>query len=62
MLKQMVTAKTGYISDKLWYEALTVAKADVQAHRKDFNSKSKSEQLEYVSNVMAVYIIMSSRY
>jgi hypothetical protein len=62
MLKQMVMAKVGYAGDKLYKEALQVAKADVQAHRKDFDRKSKSEQLEYVAYIMAVYIIMSGRY
>jgi hypothetical protein len=61
-LYNLVKAKTGYISDKLYKEALQVAKADVQAHRKDFDSKSKDKQLEYVAYTMAVYIIMSGRY
>ena len=61
-LREMVKAKVGYIGDKLYKEALQVAKADVQAHRKDFDSKSKAEQLKYVAYTMAVYIIMSGRY
>jgi hypothetical protein len=61
-LYNLVKAKTGYISYKLYKEALQVAKADVQAHRKDFDRKSKAEQLEYVAYTMAVYIIMSGRY
>jgi hypothetical protein len=62
MLLEMVKAKTGYISPEKFKEALSVAKKDVQAHRKDFDSKSKTEQLEYVAYTMAVYIIMSGRY
>jgi hypothetical protein len=61
-LYNLVKAKTGYISDNLFKEALSVAKADVQAHKIDFDSKSKAEQLEYVAYTMAVYIIMSGRY
>jgi hypothetical protein len=61
-LYEMVKAKVGYVGDNLYREALQVAKADVQAHRKDFDSKSKDEQLEYVAYTMAVYIIMSGRY
>jgi hypothetical protein len=66
MLKEMVQAKTGYISDKLWHEALTEAKRDIKANRAisagtwEFDTWSKGKQLEYVSNVMAVYIIMSN--
>jgi hypothetical protein len=58
----MVTAKTGYVTPELYKEALQVAKDDVLAHRKDFDIKSKAEQLEYVAYTMAVYIIMSNRY
>jgi hypothetical protein len=64
MLSQMVQAKTGYISDKLWHEVLTEAKRDIKANRAisegtwEFDTWSKEKQLEYVSNVMAVYIIM----
>jgi hypothetical protein len=61
-LYEMVKAKVGYVEDNLYREALQVAKADVKAHRKDFGSKSKDEQLEYVAYTMAVYIIMSGRY
>lgn len=67
-LYEMVKAKTGYISDKLWQEALTEAKRDIQRNRAvvqpkawEFDTWSKGKQLEYISNVMAVYIIMSGR-
>jgi hypothetical protein len=68
MLKEMVQAKTGYISDKLWHEALTEAKRDIKANRAisegtwEFDTWSKEKKLEYVCNIMAVYIIMSGRY
>jgi hypothetical protein len=64
-LYNLVKAKTGYISQEQWKEALSVAKKDVQAHKAignwEFDTWSKEKQLEYVSNVMAVYIIMSGR-
>ncbi len=65
-LYELVKAKTGYISDNLWQEALTEAKRDIRANRAisagtwEFDTWSKDKQLEYGSNVMAVYIIMSN--
>jgi hypothetical protein len=51
----MVTAKTGYISDKLFKEAQEVAE------RKEkpvgYDTWSESEKLEYISNVMAVTML-----
>lgn len=44
-LRKMVVEKTGYITDELYHEALEVAKADIKAHKSDFNSKSKDEKL-----------------
>jgi hypothetical protein len=67
-LYSLVSAKVGYISPELWLEALTEAKRDIKANRAisagtwEFDTWSKDKQLEYVSNVMAVYIIMSNRF
>jgi hypothetical protein len=66
-LYNLVSAKVGYISPQKWQEALTEAKRDIKANRAisagtwGFDTWSKDKQLEYVSNVMAVYIIMSNR-
>lgn len=57
-LYNLVTAKTGYISDKLWHEALQQAKT----HKQEYINMSKAEQLEYISNLMAVWIINTGRY
>jgi hypothetical protein len=67
-LYNLVSAKVGYISPQKWKEALTEAKRDIKANRAisagtwEFDTWSKEKQLEYVSNVMAVYIIMSNRF
>jgi hypothetical protein len=67
-LYNLVSAKVGYISPQKWKEALTEAKRDIKANRAisegtwEFDTWSKDKQLEYVSNVMAVYIIMSNRF
>ena len=67
-LYSLVSAKVGYISPQMWHEALTEAKRDIKANRAisagtwEFDTWSKSKQLEYVSNVMAVYIIMPNRF
>jgi hypothetical protein len=58
MLHDLVQAKTGPIKPELWKEALQETKKDVQAHPVDFRKKTKAEKLEYISNVMSVYIIM----
>jgi hypothetical protein len=66
-LYTLVSAKVGYISPQKWQEALTEARRDIKANRAisagtwEFDTWSKDKQLEYVSNVMAVYIIMSNR-
>jgi hypothetical protein len=66
-LYNLVSAKVGYISPQMWHEALTEATRDIKANRAiaqgtwEFDTWSKEKQLEYVSNVMAVYIIMSGR-
>ena len=66
-LYNLVTAKTGYISPELWKEALTEAKRDIKANREavkakgkiwEFDTWSKTGQLEYIANVMAVYCCM----
>jgi len=65
MLRKMVEAKVGYIPPSLYKEALAVAKVDIKAHRyagcKDFDTRSKPQQLEYIAYTMAVYIIMCER-
>ena len=67
-LYNLVSAKVGYIPPQKWKEALTEAKRDIKANRAisagtwEFDTWSKGKQLEYVSNVMAVYIIMSNRF
>jgi hypothetical protein len=67
-LYNLVSAKVGYISPQKWQEALTEAKRDIKANRAiaagtwELDTWSKEKQLEYVSNVMAVYIIMSNRF
>jgi hypothetical protein len=68
-LYNLVSAKVGYISPQMWHEALTEAKRDIQKNRAavqpkewEFDTWSKEHQLEYISFVMAVYIIMSGRY
>jgi hypothetical protein len=67
-LYTLVSAKVGYISPEMWHEALSEAKRDIKANRAiaqgtwELDTWSKDKQLEYVSNVMAVYIIMSGRY
>jgi hypothetical protein len=67
-LYNLVSAKVGYISPQMWKEAILEAKRDIQRNREasagtwEFDTWSKEKQLEYVSNVMAVYIIMSGRY
>ena len=67
-LYNLVSAKVGYISPQKWKEALTEAKRDIKANRAisagtwEFDTWSKEHQLEYVSFVMAVYIIMSNRF
>lgn len=53
MLKQLVTAKTGYISDKLYNEALWQA----ETRKSEYDSMCEPERTEYKANMMAVYII-----
>ena len=53
MLKEMVTAKTGYISSEQWHKALEVAKS----RKAEYQHLSEAEQLEYIANIMAVWII-----
>jgi len=51
MPKQMVTAKTGYISSEQWHKALEVAKS----RKAEYQHPREAEQLEYIANIMAVY-------
>jgi hypothetical protein len=41
-----------------WYKLLKYAKAEVQQNA-EFDSMSKAEQLQYIADKMAVYIIMN---
>jgi hypothetical protein len=43
-----------------WYKLLTYAKAEVKQNA-EFDSMSKAEQLQYIADKMAVYIIMNWR-
>jgi hypothetical protein len=52
-LYNLVTAKTGYISDKLFKEALKVAKS----RKAEYQHLTEAEQLEYIANIMAVWVI-----
>jgi hypothetical protein len=53
MLKEMVTAKTGYITKEQWKEALKVAKS----RKAEYQHLTEAEQLEYIANIMAVWVI-----
>jgi hypothetical protein len=53
MLKEMVTAKTGYITKEQWEEALKVAKS----RKAEYQHLTEAEQLEYIANIMAVWVI-----
>ena len=57
MLKQMVTAKTGYISKEQWRKALEVAKS----RKAEYQHLREAEQLEYIANIMAVWVILEGR-
>jgi len=57
MLKQMVTAKTGYISSEQWYKALEVAKG----RKAEYQHPREAEQLKYIANIMAVWVINEGR-
>jgi hypothetical protein len=67
-LYNLVSAKVGYISPQKWKEAILEARRDIQRNREaskgtwEFDTWDKNKKLEYVSNVMAVYIIMSNRF
>jgi hypothetical protein len=41
-----------------WYKLLKYAKAEVQQNA-EFDNMSKAEQLQYIADKMAVYIIMN---
>ena len=53
MLKEMVKAKTGYISSEQWHKALEAAKS----RKAEYQHLREAEQLEYIANIMAVWII-----
>jgi hypothetical protein len=53
MLKEMVKAKTGYITKEQWKEALKVAKS----RKAEYQHLTEAEQLEYIANIMAVWVI-----
>jgi hypothetical protein len=53
MLKEMVKAKTGYITKEQWKEAIKVAKS----RKAEYQHLTEAEQLEYIANIMAVWVI-----
>jgi len=57
MLKEMVQAKTGYITSEQWHKALEVAKS----RKAEYQHLSEAEQLEYIANIMAVWVINEGR-
>jgi len=57
MLKEMVKAKTGYISKEQWHKALEVAKS----RKAEYQHLREAEQLKYIANIMAVWIINEGR-
>ena len=57
MLKEMVKAKTGYISKEQWHKALEVAKS----RKAEYQHLREAEQLEYIANIMAVWVILEGR-
>jgi hypothetical protein len=57
MLKEMVQAKTGYISSEQWRKALEAAKG----RKAEYQHPREAEQLEYIANIMAVYVINEGR-
>ena len=57
MLKEMVKAKTGYISSEQWRKALEVAKS----RKAEYQHPREAEQLEYIANIMAVWVILEGR-
>ena len=57
MLKQMVKAKTGYISKEQWRKALEVAKS----RKAEYQHLREAEQLKYIANIMAVWVILEGR-
>ena len=57
MLREKVKAKVGYISSKLWKEALEVAKS----RKAEYQHLREAEHLEYIANIMAVWVILEGR-
>jgi hypothetical protein len=57
MLREKVKAKAGYISREQWRKALEVAKS----RKAEYQHLSETEQLEYIANIMAVWIINEGR-
>jgi hypothetical protein len=53
MLREKVKAKVGYISKEQWHKALEVAKS----RKAEYQHLSETEQLEYIANIMAVWMI-----
>lgn len=53
MLREKVKAKVGYISSEQWHKALEVAKS----RKAEYQHLREAEQLEYIANIMAVWII-----
>ncbi|HPL09024.1 MAG TPA: hypothetical protein PLB20_09575 [Clostridia bacterium] len=53
MLREKVKAKVGYISKEQWRKALEVAKS----RKAEYQHLREAEQLEYIANIMAVWMI-----
>ena len=53
----MVKAKTGYITSEQWRKALEAAKS----RKAEYQHLSEAEQLEYIANIMAVWVILEGR-
>jgi hypothetical protein len=49
----MVKAKAGYISSEQWHKALEAAKS----RKAEYQHLREAEQLEYIANIMAVWMI-----
>ena len=56
-LYNLVSAKVGYISSEQWRKALEVAKS----RKAEYQHPREAEQLEYIANIMAVWVILEGR-
>jgi hypothetical protein len=67
LLYKLLHKKTGYISDKLWHEALYEAQHDIRAYKQiaptwKFDSWSRTRKLIYIVNVMNRYVRMICKF